>query len=260
MAVGLYPPTLAKREQEESTMIVSLKSGKLWVQSQGKGPPLLMIHGWPFHGQSFRKINRILSKHFTCIIPDLPGAGKTSWTEHTPFGIDHDVQILEELCEKWEIENLSILAYDSGGIIARLLAHRLGTRVQGVVLGNTEIPGYIPPALIWYQRSARFPALVPMMQQLLRIPGFATSRIGFGIAFADKSAMDDEFCELFIEPLIQSRHAMEGYLRAMQAFDVRVWKQLPLAHKEMTSPVLLLWGKEDTFFPLEHAKNMVCQF
>ncbi len=43
--------------------------------TQGQGPPVIMLHGWPEFWYTWRKQIPVLAEHFEVIVPDLRGFG-----------------------------------------------------------------------------------------------------------------------------------------------------------------------------------------
>src|SRR5690349_203421 len=69
-------------------------STQLAYRTIGEGPPLLMIHGFPLHGLTYRKLVRDLSRDHTCVVVDLPGAGASAWDGATDFSFPaHGVRL-----------------------------------------------------------------------------------------------------------------------------------------------------------------------
>src|ERR1700722_17084263 len=66
----------------EENVTIHLKYG-------GKGPPLLLLHGYPQTHLMWHKLAPLLAKDFTVIMPDLRGYGVSSKpesdTQHTPY-------------------------------------------------------------------------------------------------------------------------------------------------------------------------------
>ena len=51
---------------------------ELYCRIGGSGPPLVLIHGYPQCNVMWHKVAPALAEHFTCILPDLRGYGKSS--------------------------------------------------------------------------------------------------------------------------------------------------------------------------------------
>lgn len=47
-------------------------------ERRGEGPPLVLLHGWPMDGREWRRQIDDLSREFTVVAWDAPGAGRSS--------------------------------------------------------------------------------------------------------------------------------------------------------------------------------------
>ena len=65
---------------------VDVGTAQLAYRREGSGPALLLIHGWPLTGATWRKVLPRLAERFTCIVPDSPGLGDTRWSDAHDFG------------------------------------------------------------------------------------------------------------------------------------------------------------------------------
>src|SRR5713226_3470617 len=104
----------------------------------GHGPALVLIHGFPVHGYTWRKLLPTLSKQFTCYVVDLPGLGDSDWSSNTDFGFTAQARRLGLLLESLKLFRYSLLAHDTGATIARLVAIAQPDRVARLVIINTE--------------------------------------------------------------------------------------------------------------------------
>jgi pimeloyl-ACP methyl ester carboxylesterase len=89
---------------------------------------------------------------------------------------------------------------------------------------------------------------------------FRRSNAAFGGAFKDLSLIDGEFFDLFIAPLLASDQKISGNTRYLLGIDWELVDGLKVGHGRITVPVLLIWGEEDTVFPVEEARSMEKQF
>jgi len=55
---------------------VDTGTARLVCRRYGSGPPLLLVHGFPLSGFTWRKVLPELSARHTCWVPDLPGMGE----------------------------------------------------------------------------------------------------------------------------------------------------------------------------------------
>ena len=226
----------------------------------GSGPPLLMLHGWPFSSLSFRSLARLLAERFTCILPDTPGLGETRWRDDTPFAFARQVATLRAFVDHLGLARYALLGHDTGGTLARLLALDDPARAGRVVVMSSEIPGHRPPWIPLYQRLAALPFTATSFGWLLRIPAYRRTSMAYGPCFDDPSRMDEDFHECFVAPLLASQRRVEGVMRYLRGIDWRLIDGLAERHRELRQGVLLIWGAGDTVFPVDRARAMVAEF
>ena len=226
----------------------------------GAGEPLLLVHGWPLSGFTFRKLIPRLAARFACTVVDLPGAGSTRWREGNDFRFAGQAANLERFLERTGIGACHVLAHDTGATIARQLALASPARVRKMVLVDTEIPGHRPPWIPLFQRLSALPGNAPIFRLLLRSKTFLRSSMGFGGSFVDKGLIDGEFEDQFVRPLVESAERMQGQTRYLRGIDWALVDSLAEGHARIRSPVLLIWGADDPTFPLARAQTMVAQF
>ncbi len=56
---------------------IAIGESELYVRTGGSGPPLLLLHGYPQTGAMWHAVAPALAGHFSLVIPDLPGYGKS---------------------------------------------------------------------------------------------------------------------------------------------------------------------------------------
>ena len=236
---------------------IRVAEGRLAYWRFGSGPDVVLIHGWPVHAATFRKIVPALSKQFTLHLFDLPGSGQTHWSGRIDFP-SHAAAIRGAI-DALGLTSHAILAHDSGGVTARLLAAD-DPRVFGLILGNTEIPGHHPPVVKLYAWISKHPSLSALVLKSMRIRAVRRSPLGFGGVFTDRAYVDGEFGDLFVRPLLASNELAEAQLELFRNLDFAMLDGLAAVHRRILAPVLCIWGTEDPFFPIGKARRMLEQF
>jgi len=99
-----------------------------------------------------------------------------------------------------------------------------------------------------------------MLRALLGWRYFRHSALGFGGCFSQRCLLDGEFHERFVRPLLESRAAWSGQTRLLHAWDWDVVHSLDKTQARITAPAMLIWGKNDPFFPFERARGMLGQW
>ena len=224
----------------------------------GQGPALVLIHGFPVHGYTWRKLLPALSEQFTCYVVDLPGLGDSDWSSKTDFNFTAQARRLGLLLESLKLFRYSLLAHDTGATIARLVAVAQADRVAKLVVINTEIPGHRPPGLWLYRQVQKLPGAGAIFGVLLRSPWFIRSSMGE--FYSDRTLLDDpSYIEPYVKPLITSAKRMDGALSYLRGIEWDVVDGMRQAHLEIKAETLFIWGEDDKTFPVELAEEMCHQ-
>jgi pimeloyl-ACP methyl ester carboxylesterase len=225
----------------------------------GSGPALMLVHGFPLSGFTWRKVLPALSQQFTCYVPDLAGLGDTEWTDQSEFSWKGHAHTLQTLADQQGLQRYSVLAHDTGGTIARYLALS-DPRVDRLALINTEMPNHRPPWIPLYQFSLKLPGSLASFRLLMKSRAFLRSGMGFGGCFCNLDLIDGEFHRHVVAPLIESRRRLEGMGKYLGGLTWNWVDQLAVDHAKLTMPVQLIWGADDPTFPIARARAMVEQF
>jgi haloalkane dehalogenase len=236
------------------------RGAKIAYRQFGTGPALLLVHGFPLSGFTWRKVLPELSKHFTCYALDLPGMGETQWGDSVDFSFRGQANTLKAFVDRIGLSSYFVIAQDTGGTFARLLA-LADPRVKKLAIVNTEVPNHRPPWIPLYQGLLALPGTLASFKLLLQSRLYLRSSMAFGGCFTDLSLIDGDFHANVVAPLVASRDRLDGmgrYLRGLR--DWRPMDALAQDHARIAIPVRLVWGADDPTFPIQYARNMVKQF
>jgi haloalkane dehalogenase len=226
----------------------------------GVGDPLLLLHGWPLSGVTFRKVIPHLQDRFTCYVPDLPGAGETRWGERTDFSWPGQARTVKAFVDGLGLKKYFLLGQDSGAMIGRCLALIDETRIERFAMTNTEVPGHRPPWIPLYRLLMFLPGTNSVLRLVLRSHLFLRSPLGFGGAFNNPKLITGDFHDLIIQPMILSPTRMMGHNRFLRGWDWKLLDAMEKEHAKIVMPVLFVWGAADKTFPLSLAQDMAQQF
>ncbi|MBL9021351.1 MAG: alpha/beta hydrolase [Myxococcales bacterium] len=237
---------------------VDVGSSRIATYSFGSGPPVVLVHGWPLSGATFRHLIAELRGDFTCHVLDLPGAGQTETADLREVDLRVHAETVRAVVDALDLGSYALFGHDSGGFVARVVASQ-DPRVTGLALTNTEIPGHTPPLLTLYVLLAKVGLAGPAVRALVSSRLLRRSALGFGGCFTDAGWVDGEFAEIFLQPLVLSARACAGAVALLENADHSVFADLERVHAAIRVPVSLVWGAADPWFPIAKARAMLGQ-
>ncbi len=106
----------------------------------GRGPPLLLIHGYPLTHWLWQYQIEAFSQTFRVLAPDLPGFGSTPATGDDVLSMSRTADLLADLLPQWNVHEPVMLAGLSlGGYIALEFCSRHRNRVNKLVFCDSRI-------------------------------------------------------------------------------------------------------------------------
>jgi haloalkane dehalogenase len=233
--------------------------GEVAVRSVGTGPDVLFVHGWPMHGATFRKLLPHLVDHVTCHVIDLPGAGSSNYDSTTNLSIANHIHSVRRTVELLGLDKVAVVGHDSGGLIAR---HAMvgDERLRAMGLIDTEVSGSMPWRFRSFIAARHLPGVGKALGWLAGQERLRKNKFVFGDSVVDRSMLDGEFDEFFMQPLHASAAVQSATAKLFKSFDLNDIKTLRDVHRRIDVPVRLVWGAEDRFLPVVSARRMVGDF
>jgi pimeloyl-ACP methyl ester carboxylesterase len=125
---------------------------KLSYTLQGKGSPVLLIHGWPQTQDAWRYVVPLLIHCHTVITVDLPGIGGSAQSKRG-YSKKDLARYLHELVNSLGYKKIVIIGHDLGGQVAYAYSRQFSEVVEAIVIIDVPIPG-LPG---WEQEREKWP-------------------------------------------------------------------------------------------------------
>src|SRR5579859_6030888 len=216
---------------------------------EGKGEPLVMLHGDPTWGYLYRQFIPMLSQHHRCIVPDHMGMGKSGVPQEPyPYRLEHHIANLEKLLNQLDLRSMTLVLHDWGGPVGLGFATRYPQRIKRLVLMNTWAfapwPGGSFPRLLEIIRSARGENFVLQKNGYLEPALLGTTHHTEHLTQTAMNAYRAPF------PTPESRLAMLCWSRDIPVSETdpsyaemkRIERNLS---QFLDTPTLLVWGMRD---------------
>ena len=97
---------------------------------EGRGQPLILLHGWPEFWWSWHRNIPALAERFDVIAPDLRGFGATCDTGATPAGAEIHARDILALADALELRPFGLVAHDVGAYVAQAIVRTRPDRIS----------------------------------------------------------------------------------------------------------------------------------
>lgn len=122
-------------------MMYQLNGVSYYVHTEGKGEPLLLLHGFTGSSQTWRTFMKKFVKDYQVIAVDIIGHGQSAAPkEIKPYSMEAVVEALHELLQQLSLSQVNVIGYSMGGRLALSFAQRYPHLVKKLVLESAS-PG-----------------------------------------------------------------------------------------------------------------------
>jgi pimeloyl-ACP methyl ester carboxylesterase len=239
---------------------IEAAQARVCYRMAGQGPALVLLHGFPLSGLTWRKIVPTLAQRFTCYALDLVGLGDSISPVASDFSSEGQGAVFQRALRALNVSSYALMGNNTGGWIARELALLEPEKVTHLVLTNTEIPGHRPPWIPLYQTLAPLPGANFVFRQVLASRFMRRSAMGLGGCFTNRDLIDGEFTDLFVAPLLAAPDRISSLAQFLVRMKFLRLDRFAELHRQLTMPVSFLWGAADPTFPEPRARAMATQF
>jgi pimeloyl-ACP methyl ester carboxylesterase len=240
----------------ESDKTVALAQGTIRYRDTGAGPPLVFVHGLLVDGLLWRKVTPLLSGEFRCIVPDWPlGSHRiplSPTADRSPRGM---ARLIADFLERLDLEDVTLVANDTGGAIAQLLVTERPDRISRLVLTPCDAyENFFPPMFKPLQWLARVPGALTLAAQPMRSAVVRRSPAGFGLL--TKRPIPDEITWGWIQPSLTDPGVRRDAIGLLRAVDSRDTIAAASRLRDFDRPTLIAWAREDVVFKLRFAERL----
>lgn len=127
----------------QSRMIPSSAGADIFVRWGGKGPVVVLLHGYAENSDSWAPLAGDLMKDHTVVVPDLRGIGRSS---RPASGYDKktEAQDIRAVVVALGFDRTAVVAHDIGNMVAYAYASMYPDKVERLVVMDAPIPGIDP--------------------------------------------------------------------------------------------------------------------
>lgn len=207
---------------------------------------VVLLHGIGASVYIWRFLLPLLTKKFSVIAFDLPGFGKSEKHLNRDYGLDAQSDRIIHALLKLNVASAHLIGSSMGGTIALWMARQNPKMFPGlVVLAPATHPDLVPVKLSWLRHLAG-PAAIGLTPFVMR-------RILKRI-MSRHELVTDECVHHYLEPYRETETLHTFLLSTHLLRD----KRLPYELRQISSPVLTLWGQRDSIVARKYMDEL-CQ-
>ncbi len=222
---------------------------RLHYVSEGEGPLMLFLHGFPECWYSWRHQLSEFGKDYKAVAIDLRGYNESDKPkEKSAYALSELIADVRGTIRALGYEKCVLVGHDWGGAIAWSFAYAYPAMVERLIVLNLPHPAKFaeglrtPQQLLrsWYVALFQLPVLPEL---LLKSNNYAAIRS----VFRDQAVNPEAFTEADLDRLVAAA-AKPGALTAMLNYYRNIFQSEGFLNKqwgELAVPTLMIWGEKD---------------
>lgn len=233
-----------------------IPAGEIGFRERGSGEPLVFVHGVGVNGDLWRHVVPGLADGYRCISPDLPwGSHSIALKPDADLSLPGMAKIVADFLESLSLDNVTIVANDTGGAVAQALVGLYPERITRLVLTSCDAFEKFPPTPQKYLLvAARSRLLTWFVAQTVRFT--VVQRLPTAYGFVTTKPMPRDVMRSFTRPIRLNSGVRRDFRRLLRAVDTRYTFDAAARLPQFDKPAIVLWGANDKIFPRDHGREL----
>src|SRR3954468_10432041 len=238
---------------------IDLPAGTINYRERGSGRPVVFVHGFLVNGDLWRKVvPAVADAGYRCITPDWPlGSHGSPMRDSQDLKPPHLAAIVASFLDALSLDDVVLVANDTGGAITQLVMTQHPRRVGAAVLTNCDaFERFFPPLFQYLRVLPRVPGSLSLMALTMRVPPLQRLPVAFGQLTHRPIA--PEVMASYVTPIRQSA-IRRDVAKVLRGVNKRYTLEAAEALPSFTKPVLLAWGVDDGSFRINEAQRLAAK-
>jgi pimeloyl-ACP methyl ester carboxylesterase len=224
-----------------------------YIDTGGPGRVALFVHGLGTSSYLWRHVIEQLDGQRRCVAVDLPLHGHTPAAAGQDFTLPGFARFLAEFCEGLDLNDIDLVANDTGGAISQAFATDHPELLHTLTLTNCETHKNMPPKVLlpaaWLAHLGLAARISP---RLLRDIRRGRKRF-YGLGYQDIESLPEDLARFWLETQFATPELARQNQRIMTSLHARDLVAVEPALARLQVPTLIVWGTGDIFFRLKWA-------
>jgi pimeloyl-ACP methyl ester carboxylesterase len=214
----------------------------------GHGPAVVFCHGTPWSSRLWAPFAEALSSRYTTYLWDMPGYGLSRPGPDGRVSLDVQGRVFAELLRYWEVDSPHVITHDYGGAVA-LRAHLLhSARYASLALVGVVVlaPWGSDFFRLVHEHADVFGALPAAVHE---------GAIRAYVAGASHTGLTPAQADMLVAPWL-GPDGQQAFYRQIAQADQAYTDEIQSRYPELDLPVLIIWGQDDTWIPVDRAHRL----
>lgn len=209
----------------------------------GSGPPVVLLHGYPFNRSMWREQSEALGADYRVITPNLRGHGETTVTDE-PATMEEMARDVAALLDELRLERVTLGGLSMGGYVTLAFYRRFPLRVRALILADTRPQADTLDA----RRNREEQAEKILKEGMQSIADDFLKKVLTPATISEKPEVAARVREMILKTDPQgAANALRGMAARLDQTDFL---------QEILAPTLILVGSEDQLTPPKDAELM----
>ena len=216
---------------------VEIEGVRIAYTRRGKGPPLVLVHGYPLDRSIWNPVASMLEGEFDVITPDLRGFGDSEVRDAGRAIVAYAADVAG-LTDRLGATRAFVAGHSMGGYVALALLRQYPERLMGLALVASQMMPDSPD-----RRQGRYAAAREVLEK----------GVGPVVEAMAPKLTGDEGVQAAVRAVI-SRQRPAGLASALEAMAERPDSTDVVSRFQM--PMVVVHGEADALIPVERAREM----
>ncbi len=255
LGAACAPVTIGDEGLHEFTVVGQPASPlRLASSEQGRGGPVLLIHGIGANSYTWRHLAPVLAANHRVIALDLKGYGRSDKPLDEQYSLYDQANLVADFMRRRHLRDVTLVGHSFGGGIALVLAldgdPEIRRRIARLVLIDTIAYQQELPVFFELLRTPVVGKVGPAM-----VPPELQARAALRMAYLDDSKITSRDVAAYARPLYSrgAKHALRQTAKQIVPADL---PSLSERYKILRKPTLVLWCHQDKIVPVAIGKRL----
>ena len=262
--IAAISPALSAITTEPTVRYGMEKVGELDIFFREAGDPadpaIVLLHGFPSSSHMYREVLRALADSYYLIAPDYPGFGESSFPSPDDFtySFDNLAGIMDRFLEQRGLKKYTLMIQDYGAPIGFRIATAHPERVQAIITQNgnaylegISAEGWGPVLDYWKTRTPRLEKTI-----IENVFSYEGMKWQYTHGTRNPEAVSPDNWNLDYAKISRpGQHRVQLELFHDYRNNLKLYPQWQQYLRDHQPPVLVVWGRNDAFFPVPGAEG-----